>query len=447
MLLDHDLEDNQWGQCLLKPKLGGIGIMDIASTAHGAYYASILACLPAIGRIDEVQRLNLNPTLFQPDGFPQQSNAYADTICDLHGEITRIYDKAMEIDRDLSMQVLHALPEERTPTPGAITPPDKQDRISAVNAIAAVPLPPPRDLMNKAKKLQSLFSDKASRVARNRLMESLPPEDVIRIHSASDEGAAFIQARPTSPNNCFQSIEFKVLLYLRLGIPIAPEDINCSLCVSARLTNRHLVNGCPHRNYKHRKHKAIMTEISNMCAAAGTLVAEEQHQCFNTRTAERMDLVFTIDRTEYLVDVTTIDANNPSNGFSAGPVLSPSYYPGAAAVKAAKRKWDKYRFLMKDQQQQLAPFVLEVQGRWGHCARQLFKRLFSKIPIAANRVSRNFWCHRITLAHARCVASNIIHRFHTMKRHVFGPLAPQELYFFEPFFGQNIDPLVDDLPE
>ena len=44
-----------------------------------------------------------------------------------------------------------------------------------------------------------------------------------------------------------------------------------------------------------------------MCTAAGTLVAEEQHQCFNTRTAERMDLVFSIDRTEYLVDVTTID--------------------------------------------------------------------------------------------------------------------------------------------
>ena len=108
------------------------------------------------------------------------------------------------------------------------------------------------------------------------------------------------------------------------------------------------------------------------------------------------------------MDVTTIDANNPSNGFSVGPTLSPSYYPGAASVKAAKRKWDKYRFLMKGTQQQLVPFVLEVQGRWGHCARQLFKRLFSKIPIAANRVSRNFWGHRITLAHARCVASKFI---------------------------------------
>ena len=209
-LLDYDLEDSHWGQCLLKPKLGGIGIMDIASTAYGAYYASILACLPVIGKIDEAQGLDLSPTLFLPDGFPQPSNAYANTIRDLHEEITCTYDKAMEIDRDLSMQVLHSLPEERAPTPGAITPPDKQDRIIAVNTIAAVPLPPPR-----AKKLQSFFSDKTSRVARHRLMQSLPPEDVIRIHSASDEGAAFIQARPTSPNNCFQSIEFKVLLYLR----------------------------------------------------------------------------------------------------------------------------------------------------------------------------------------------------------------------------------------
>ena len=97
-------------------------------------------------------------------------------------------------------------------------------------------------------------------------------------------------------------------------------------------------------------------------------------------------------------------------------------------------------------QQQLVPFVLEVQDRLGHCARQLFKRLFAKIPIVPNRVSRDFWAW-ITLAHARCVASNIVHRSHTMKRHGFCPFAPQHFYFFEPYFGQNIDPTVDTLPK
>ena len=77
-----------------------------------------------------------------------------------------------------------------------------------------------------------------------------------------------------------------------------------------------------------------MAEISNMCAA-GTLVAEEQHQCFNSRTANRMDLVFSVDGKEYMVDVTTIDANNPSNGFTSGSGISSSYYPGAASVIAA----------------------------------------------------------------------------------------------------------------
>ena len=158
-----------------------------------------------------------------------------------------------------------------------------------------------------------------------------------------------------------------------------------------------------------------------------------------------MDLVFTVDTTEFLVDVTTIDANNPSNGFSGVSGLTPAYYPGAASVIAARRKWDKYRFLLKSALQNLVLFVLEVQGRWGHCARQLFKRIFSKIPIAANHVSRNFWSQRITLAHAYCVAANIVHRFHEMKRYVFGPLAPQHLYFFEPYFGQVIDPTVDSL--
>ena len=164
-----------------------------------------------------------------------------------------------------------------------------------------------------------------------------------------------------------------------------------------------------------------------MCAAADILVAEEQFQCFNTRTSSRMDLVFKIDSTEFLVNVTTIDANKPSNGFLRGSGLAPAYFPGAATVMKAKNKWDRYRFLMKNSQQQLVPFVLEIQGRWGHCARQLFKRIFSKIPIAANRVSHNFWAQRITLSHARCVASNIVHRFHTMKKHVFCPSAPQQL--------------------
>lgn len=54
-----------------------------------------------------------------------------------------------------------------------------------------------------------------------------------------------------------------------------------------------------------------------------------------------MDLVFNIDSSEVLVDVTTIDANNLSNAFLRGSGLSPSYYPGAATVIVAKKKWEK----------------------------------------------------------------------------------------------------------
>jgi len=87
------------------------------------------------------------------------------------------------------------------------------------------------------------------------------------------------------------------ILYIRLGIPIAAADVNCSFCACTQLSSRHLVNGFPHRNYKR---KAIMSEITNLCAAADILIAEEQFQCFNTRTTRRMDLVFTIDTTEVL---------------------------------------------------------------------------------------------------------------------------------------------------
>jgi len=65
------------------------------------------------------------------------------------------------------------------------------------------------------------------------------------------------------------------------------------------------------------------------------------------------------------VDVTTIDANNLSKGFLRGTA---SYFPVAASVIVARNKWGKYRFLLKGPKQQLVPFVLEVQGRWGRCA-------------------------------------------------------------------------------
>ena len=123
-----------------------------------------------------------------------------------------------------------------------------------------------------------------------------------------------------------------------------------------------------------------------MCKAANILVEEEQFQRFAVRTQRRMDLVINLDSMEVLVDVTTIDANNSSSGFLRGSGLSPLYYPGAAAVVAAKKKWDKYKYTRRCPNQQIVPFVIEVQGSWGHWARQLFKRLFSKIPFAANRV-------------------------------------------------------------
>ena len=105
---------------------------------------------------------------------------------------------------------------------------------------------------------------------------------------------------------------------------IASQDVNCAHCTSRQnLSNRHLVRGCPHEGYKHHK-QAIMQEISKMCKA-DVNVAEEQHHIFTNQTQKHMDLVFTLDNTQILIDVTTIDANNPSNGFIRSAVLSSTY--------------------------------------------------------------------------------------------------------------------------
>ena len=68
----------------------------------------------------------------------------------------------------------------------------------------------------------------------------------------------------------------------------------------------------------------------------------ESSFCFNDQTNKRMDLVVKIDNKDVLIDVTTIDANNPSNGFVKDSKISSSYFPGAAAVMKARSKFRKY---------------------------------------------------------------------------------------------------------
>ena len=178
-----------------------------------------------------------------------------------------------------------------------------------------------------------------------------------------------------------------------------------------------------------------MEEISKLCKAANIQVEVESSFCFNASTNKRMDLVCKVDNKEFLIDVTTIDANNPSNGFVNGSEISPSYFPGAAAAIKAKSKLRKYNQVIASAKE-LVPFVIETQGRWGFPARENFKKIYAKIPLQGSRVSRNFWQQRVSIAYMRATISNIIHRFHTMKRMVFGPEAPQDLYYFEPYFGQ-----------
>ena len=149
-----------------------------------------------------------------------------------------------------------------------------------------------------------------------------------------------------------------------------------------------------------------------------------------------MDLVCNINDKNFLIDVTTIDANNPSYGFILGADLSLSYFPGAAAAIKARSKLRKYNQVIASAKE-LVPFVIETQGRWGFPAREIFKKIYAKIPLQGSRVSRNFWQQKISIAYMRATVCNIVHHFHTMKRMVFGPQAPQELYFFEPYYGQS----------
>ena len=173
-----------------------------------------------------------------------------------------------------------------------------------------------------------------------------------------------------------------------------------------------------------------------MCNAAKLLVDVETTHCFNDQTYKRMDLVVQLNNKDFLIDVTTIDASNPSNGFIKNCELSSSYFPGAAAVIKARQKFSKYKRVIASTKE-FVPFVIETQGRWGFHAREIFKSIYAKIPVRASRVSRNYWQQQISLAYMKATLSNIVHKFHIARRNVFGPLAPQELYYFESFYGQT----------
>jgi hypothetical protein len=75
-----------------------------------------------------------------------------------------------------------------------------------------------------------------------------------------------------------------------------------------------------------------------------------------------MDLVVQLNNKEVLVDVTTIDANNPSNGFVKNNELVSSYFPGAAAVIKARSKFSKYRKVIASVKE-FVLFVIETKGR------------------------------------------------------------------------------------
>ena len=133
-----------------------------------------------------------------------------------------------------------------------------------------------------------------------------------------------------------------------------------------------------------------------MCTAANLLVDIETPYCFQDQSSKRMDLLVQLNNKDVLVDVTTIDANNPSNGFIKSNKLTRSSFPGAAAVLKARTKFSKYKKAIASVKE-FVPFVIETQGRWGFHARELFKSIYAKIPIRGSRVSVTIGNNRFLL--------------------------------------------------
>jgi len=133
-MLGHRLTNNQWNQCLLKPRHGGLGIMNLEATANGAYFASILACLPNIDAVSVHQGLGLHAMSFDASGVMCDTNAFLDIISPLYVIIQQLHDCATSYDRSLSLYVLDKIPSADERIPGFISPEERRLRTIATHS-------------------------------------------------------------------------------------------------------------------------------------------------------------------------------------------------------------------------------------------------------------------------------------------------------------------------
>ena len=263
-MISIHLTDGQWNQCCLKGRQGGVGIIDLPGTANGAYYASLLECLQNISCLDKAQGLGLGV----PDGSPSQTNMLSTTIIRCHSHMSTLYDSYRSIQHCNSINTIKKLDISEAPSPGMISIDNRLAKLEVINANAAIMFPTIQQLAHKPKKLKSTFSEYLSIINRQHILSDASADAIVRIDSASDEDSTLIAAIPTSPERCFTNDEFKVLLFLRLGIPKASLNSYCSDCKNAQLSNVHLANGCPHHGYTQKKHDGIKFLLQDMCKSA-----------------------------------------------------------------------------------------------------------------------------------------------------------------------------------
>jgi len=112
--------------------------------------------------------------------MPSPANSFQDEIMELYEHVRVLHTQALRIDRDASLDVIHKLPSADRKTPGHITPVDRHNRIRAIDLRAARLFLTVKKFIATNHKLQAMFSDSASKVARSQILDGLDPESDIR---------------------------------------------------------------------------------------------------------------------------------------------------------------------------------------------------------------------------------------------------------------------------
>ena len=374
--------DHIWRQVKTSVGVGGLGIVDIETTALSAHAASCLEVLPFLTSVLTLDSL--------------MTTKWYHNMSDCVAAMNHIVTKVSDIE--------YTSTKSRKP---ALDPLFLQ-----LDSLMSTDCP---------HKLQFKFSTFMSACRDFMFLRSICDDDDYnwcRIKSLSNpESGAILTASLNIDNTC-TSEEFRVILCDRLGIPhpfISPTT-RCT-CKSAALIGVHgeHAHNCAMGGERYARHKIVCDHFCDLIALSGVAVAPEPSDCFSLDDSKKRPDFFAknINRPGRLpTELFDVSIVNPGGkGYlKAGSANT----PGVAAEHQLQLKSNTYSSLASSANYDFQGIIFESYGMFHEKAKDLINFCCTKIASRTGRPfakQKKFWTTRISVAIVRGTARMILTKY------------------------------------